>query len=286
MHWDERQRLSILSRVREKVKELQKGPFCPLLGLITSIWNSCKHRSICLVYRDKEGDWVIRHRDGTFFSREFSTVTYKKVAQNINDTWVYAYKIGSGDTVIDVGAGIGDDALVFSRLVGENGRVIAIEAHPATFRCLQKTIAANRLTNVTPVNVAVNDIESNVLISDGPYLSNRTCVEQGLVIGAKPLDVILRELKIEQPSLVKMNIEGAETRALKGAVDTLKKADHWVIACHDFIAQINGDETSRTYADVLELMQTAGIHVQNARADPRPWIQFLVYGSKTFNGLV
>ena len=48
------------------------------------------------------------------------------------------YQPKPGDTVVDVGAGMGDDTLVFSRMVGPSGRVFSFEAHPDTFRCLQK----------------------------------------------------------------------------------------------------------------------------------------------------
>ena len=48
------------------------------------------------------------------------------------------YQPKPGDTVVDVGAGMGDDTLVFSRMVGPSGRVFSFEAHPDNLRCLQK----------------------------------------------------------------------------------------------------------------------------------------------------
>ena len=38
-----------------------------------------------------------------------------------------------GDIVLDVGAGTGTEALPLSQLVGDKGKVVSIEAHPATF---------------------------------------------------------------------------------------------------------------------------------------------------------
>ncbi|MGA2137406.1 MAG: hypothetical protein ABSH14_00945 [Verrucomicrobiia bacterium] len=64
--------------------------------------------------------------------------------------WFYRYQPAAGDVIIDVGAGIGDDALIFSKAVGKQGRILAIEAHPVTFKLLEKTCYYNRLENTVP----------------------------------------------------------------------------------------------------------------------------------------
>ena len=46
------------------------------------------------------------------------------------DYWTHVYRPQPGDTVIDVGAGIGIDTLALSPLVGSTGRIYSIEAHP------------------------------------------------------------------------------------------------------------------------------------------------------------
>src|ERR1022692_2467990 len=37
------------------------------------------------------------------------------------DWWFYQYKPKEGDVIVDIGAGIGDDAMVFSQAVGKQG---------------------------------------------------------------------------------------------------------------------------------------------------------------------
>src|SRR4051794_33133529 len=49
--------------------------------------------------------------------------------------------VEKGSTVVDVGAYIGTHTLAFANFVGAQGRVIAIEAQPATFGLLQRNIA-------------------------------------------------------------------------------------------------------------------------------------------------
>jgi len=81
------------------------------------------------------------------------------------DFWTFLYKPKTGDIVFDIGAGVGVDAIVFSQLVGDTGRVYAFEAHPWTFRALEKCCALNRLS-VEPVQMAVADAKGTLWISD------------------------------------------------------------------------------------------------------------------------
>src|SRR4051794_22461299 len=45
----------------------------------------------------------------------------------------WAYQPKEGDAVVDIGAGIGEQALVLSRLVGPTGKVVCVEANPEAF---------------------------------------------------------------------------------------------------------------------------------------------------------
>jgi precorrin-6B methylase 2 len=51
-----------------------------------------------------------------------------------------AYKPKIGDIVFDIGAGIGTEINDFSSMVGDYGRVIAVEADPIAFRRLSKLV--------------------------------------------------------------------------------------------------------------------------------------------------
>jgi predicted RNA methylase len=60
-----------------------------------------------------------------------------------------------GDIVIDVGAHMGRYTIIASKRVGENGKVVAIEAHPGNYEMLKRNIKLNKLTNIIPLNFAV-----------------------------------------------------------------------------------------------------------------------------------
>src|SRR5215468_9331910 len=60
-----------------------------------------------------------------------------------------------GATAIDVGANIGDLTLPLSEIVGESGRVYAIESHPENFNVLCANLALNGIRNTKALNAFV-----------------------------------------------------------------------------------------------------------------------------------
>jgi len=67
------------------------------------------------------------------------------------------------ETFVDVGAHIGKYTLQIAKIVGETGRVVAVEPHPTTFQILRRNIELNSLKNVFAVNVACYRKECNII---------------------------------------------------------------------------------------------------------------------------
>ena len=61
-------------------------------------------------------------------------------------------RVKQGDVVFDLGASIGTTMLVFSKYVGDTGRVFAVE--PLTHKVIQKNIQVNHLENDVATSVA------------------------------------------------------------------------------------------------------------------------------------
>ncbi len=163
---------------------------------------------------------------------------------------------------MDVGAGVGEETLTFSRAVGERGKVICIEAHPRTYRCLEKLVQYNRLQNVIPIHAAVTEPGCSVVtISDNDYLSNRID-SSGVSVPATTIDEIHRQLNLGRVHFLKMNIEGAERFAIRGMAATLQETEILCVSCHDFLAKRAADEGLRTKDSVREFMRQSGLDVQ------------------------
>ena len=70
--------------------------------------------------------------------------------------------IKRGDTVLDLGAGIGDFSVCASKRVGKKGRVISVEPNKEDFEFLKKNLKNNRCDNVTALNYGVSNKEGTL----------------------------------------------------------------------------------------------------------------------------
>jgi FkbM family methyltransferase len=135
------------------------------------------------------------------------------------------YRPVAGDVILDVGAGVGEETLAFSRAVGPSGRVISVEAHPRTFRCLEKLVQYNCLRNVTPIHSTITEPACRLTnIEDSRhYLKNRSDRGVGVPVPATTLDKLIQKLGLSRIHFLKMNIEGAERLAIHGVTKTLRQ---------------------------------------------------------------
>ena len=240
---------------------LNRPGFRPILSAFATILATVRVGKLCKVSYD--GEWVQKFPSCTLVEPRLTLWTPKQVEQQTFHFFLYKYLPSEGDTIVDVGAGSGWETLLFSRGVGVSGRVISIEAHPRTFRCLSKMCEKNRLENVTLVQAAVGDQEREVQISDSnEHEANSIIgVGSGIRVAGTTLDSIFRSFGLSQVDFLKMNIEGAERLALAGMGEMLQKTRNVCIACHDFLADQGGPNELRTKADVIRFLKQNGFAV-------------------------
>lgn len=185
----------------------------------------------------------------------------EELGELIQDVCQYVPK--PGDNVVDVGAGTGTSTAVLSHFVGPGGRVMAIEAHPRQFRCLEKTCQLNQLSNVILVGKAVSDSLMELVIRDGDDLNASVTSEKGLGfrVQGTTLDQLFREHGFETIDLITMNIEGAETLAIQGMSESINRIRHVAIACHDFRANSENNDFMRTSAFVTAFLKEHGFEI-------------------------
>jgi FkbM family methyltransferase len=208
----------------------------------------------------------------------------RAIVRDGTDFWMHAYTPAPGDIVFDIGAGIGEDTLAFSQRVHPGGKVVAIEAHPRTLRCLQKTVLDSRLTNVLALGCALYSADREITISDVSRHLDNTVVNRdgsGLRVTARSIDSLVKELRLPKIDLLKMNIEGAEVAALEGMQDSAAQVHNVVISCHDFVADKGGPAAMRTKSRVMELLLQKGFRILPFRStSPLSYCRDYVYATR------
>lgn len=231
---------------------------------------------------DARGRWVNKQHDCVIVSPDINTMPFAAVRAIAERNWCHQYTPRRGDIVVDVGAGIGDEIVAFSKMVGDTGRVIAIEAAPGTFACLQETVQRSGLNNVTCLNVAVDEREGFATIEDGDaHLANSIRGKSGARVRATSLDILFQDLALDRVDLLKMNIEGAEKMAVRGLNEHVAKVRHVAISCHDFIAPEDEHSFFRTKVAVTADLRDRGFDVAGRDAvEGEPWVGDYVYGTR------
>jgi len=236
------------------------------------------------------GVFLHRHTDGVIvLPQSLSRRTPRRQRAATRDIFCFEYTPRLGDTVLDIGAGCGEEAVTFSQLVGPAGRVICIEGHPATYQRLALACELNDLHNVEPLHLAVADRETTVMMDDGTpgsgsisaAISGRGCSE----VRALTIDRVISHYNCSRIDLLKMNIEGAEQLAVRGMSNSAHMIRHVVISCHDFLLGPESTEADRawfgTYETVTRFLRDMGFRLAARRpTDRRPEIPFYVYASR------
>ena len=130
--------------------------------------------------------------------------------------------------VLDVGANIGAYALQLAHVLQSRGRIIAIEPVPANSKRLRENIALNGMTDIVEVvDSAVGDHSGlvylrNALNREG-MTGNAVVAEDGIAARLVTIDEIAETYALRRCDLIKLDIEGCEFAALRGAECLLKK---------------------------------------------------------------
>jgi FkbM family methyltransferase len=209
----------------------------------------------------------------------------EKYLRDANDYWFHVYKPHSGDVIVDIGAGRGEDVYAFARGVGPTGKVWAIEAHPESFNALQAFCQAQKLTNVATLNLACLDRPGQMQIETLPVWESNFVREGPPAPTSHPVegitfDALARRHSITRIDYLKMNIEGAERTALPGCREALQRARFCTIAAHDFRAARGEGESFRTLSFVREFLLDCGFDLITRDDDPRYYVPYHVHGRR------
>jgi FkbM family methyltransferase len=183
-----------------------------------------------------------------------------------------------GTIALDVGANFGQMSVLMSKLVGAGGIVYAFDADDFVFRILEKNASANA-KNIRPVFGAVHDKAGETLyfpVQDferfGTYGSYGIDYVHGC--GRPVPTVVIDDLDLPLPvSFMKVDIQGGDLHAMKGAARTMAKHRMPIIFEYEYLFE---DELKLSFQEYVAFVLDAGyyfakvINGQNYLVLPRP----------------
>jgi FkbM family methyltransferase len=142
---------------------------------------------------------------------------------------VFAAHLRPGMTVLDIGANIGYFTFLAASRVGSSGRVWAIEPNRRNVSFLLATRARNEFGHVEIIQAAASDRWEVLTLSLGCASSNSTAlrthgtepVHFAEPVMALPLTACLPDS--QRVDMIKIDVEGAEGKALGGMLDILDR---------------------------------------------------------------
>jgi len=139
-----------------------------------------------------------------------------------NLTYYTLRRLRACDVYVDIGAHVGYYSLLASRVVGDGGKVIAVEANPDTFAALSANLALNDSGNVEARNIAATATACRVQTRRGDPKNSGS---NRIVVGASGVDGLpLRDilgLDLPRSHFIKIDIEGSEAPVLGQILEAL-----------------------------------------------------------------
>lgn len=180
-----------------------------------------------------------------FLAPESPAYWNKEMLEGRYDDFIYNalanYGSIAGATIWDVGAHIGYHSLTFASMVGPTGRVIAFEPNPHNFKRFQMNLDKNPdlAIRISLMKIALSGKDGLEMFrisseidngrSSGSHLEKAIAPEEAriyqsfnqIVVPTAKADTLIIEKHVPIPSIIKIDIEGAELLLLEGGSEML-----------------------------------------------------------------
>ncbi len=179
---------------------------------------------------DPKGDWQSEMLHGTYDKFLFDYMTTLPL---------------KGTTIFDIGTHVGYHSLYFAKIVGDQGKVYAFEPNTFNIERIKLNLTKNtHVKNIYLKEVAVSNQmgEEEFLFSENieggtssggfldtsdPLWRKEVYVNEGefkrVKVKTVTLDSLIEENRAQKPSLLKIDVEGAENLIMKGGMKFLRE---------------------------------------------------------------
>jgi FkbM family methyltransferase len=156
---------------------------------------------------------------------------FRHISWNPDEYAAFRAVVRPGAVILEAGANVGAYTVLFAQWTGAAGRVFAFEPDPVAFDGLQLHVALNQVGDrVTSLQAAVSDRDGQL-----QFASFESSGISRLASSADAESATIRDVRATSidgfcagegvtPTVIKIDVEGAELAALRGARDTIARA--------------------------------------------------------------
>ena len=190
------------------------------------------------------------------------------ISGNIFDEPIYEVAkryIKPGTTVLDVGSNFGQMAVLFSKLVGDEGVVHAFEADDFVYSVLMKNIAENSQNIISYFGAVHNRRDETLFFPVQDFERFSTYGSYGIdyVYGkGRPVkSIMIDDLDFEKPvSFMKIDIQGGDLLAMQGAIKTIAKYKMPIVFEYEYLFE---EELNLSFQEYVDFVRTINYRFKN-----------------------
>jgi FkbM family methyltransferase len=180
-----------------------------------------------------------------------------------------------GDVFVDVGANIGYFTLAASKMVGDTGSVVAVEAIPSIFEHLLAHVRANGLSNTRHINEAAvgpgAPAEVQLFLGEDANVGAASMIRgkgssASVFVPARTLADMLTDDECRRARIIKIDVEGVEFAAVRGlGLESGRFSDQL-----ELVVEVTSErEDLRERDGLMHYMDKLGFHAYLLREDHR-----------------
>lgn len=178
------------------------------------------------------------------------------------------FKVGKGNTILDIGAYTGFGTLKLAERTGETGRVYAFESFPESLSLLRKNVASNGFKNVIIVPKAVSNFSGKGICYTGGHTANSLTEKtlsrevdnsnfSNLEVDVIRIDDELSDLDIETVDYINITVNGAEPEVIEGMERVLQKSVNLRLTTPGWYYR----GSTKLHKIIVPQLETAGLNV-------------------------
>jgi FkbM family methyltransferase len=190
------------------------------------------------------------------------------------------------DSFLDIGANIGVYTLLAASKI-HSGSIYSFEALPKNYERLQENVKLNKFEQVKTHAIAVSNqtgtVGLNLAEGDSMPFITHSATDKTITVPTDTLDNLLQNQPLANLTLAKMDIEGAEILALKGALSLLKqqRPHVWILEINDTVSHFGHQKQ-----DLVDFLYGYGYNLYRYNADTNQLSSVTVEEKKGNNVLV